>query len=246
MKIIDSGKIVKEKFPEIKIINFPDKSFDFSDLSGVHIWKINISDLEEDMNYFESFLSFDEKKKALRFKFAADRKRCVVSRACLRILCGKYLSIPGRLLEIQCSSKGKPGIFGVDFSFNVSHSKDMVMIGFSKLKNLGVDVEYNRDMNDFMSIARNYFHSSEFQVLESAPKAVKKSLFLRYWTVKESYVKALGEGLGKSVNSFYVMGNLFEGSMFQIVDPAETNENFFVHSFKPGINYFASVCFSLI
>ncbi|MCB9481212.1 MAG: 4'-phosphopantetheinyl transferase superfamily protein [Desulfobacteraceae bacterium] len=245
MKNINRLKISEKDFPEIKIINFTDKLFECSDLSGVHVWKINITHLKEDFIYFESLLSLDEKEKALRFKFHDDRKRFVVSRACLRILCGMYLSKSPELIEISHTGKGKPYISEADFSFNVSHSKNIVLIGFSSSEYLGIDVEYNRDMNDFMSISKNYFHEKEIEVIESLPKALKKSWFLRCWTLKEAYVKAIGKGLGKSLKSFYAEGNLFEDNFLEITDIKEC-QKFLVHSFIPDNDYFAAVCFSLV
>lgn len=237
------NKVLNKNFPEIKILNFFEKDFDFFNLQGIHIWKINISDLEDQLDYFESFLCFDENQKASRFKFKDDQNRCIISRACLRILCGKYLSKIPKSIEFAYKEKGKPYIREADFSFNVSHSKDIVLIGFSKFENLGIDVEYNRDMNDFMSIAKNYFHEKECEILESVPKTLRKCFFLRYWTVKEAYVKALGEGLGKSANSFYADGDLCGKKFLNIIDAGSLDKNFFVHSFLPQDNYFGAVCF---
>jgi 4'-phosphopantetheinyl transferase len=234
----------KNKFPDIVFSDFDSLNPLVPLLKGIHIWKISISSMKNNLEFFNKLLSHDEYEKALKFKFEEDRLRALISRACLRILCGKYLSETPKDLIFNYSSKGKPFLLYDDFYFNVSHSKDIVLIGFSEFENFGVDVEYNRKMNDYMSIAEKYFHFKEYEFLKNLEKDKRKSFFLRYWTAKESYVKALGDGAGKNFNSFYIKGGLTENQFEKIYETdKKSGRPAFVYSFLPGANYFGAFCF---
>ena len=58
---------------------------------------------------------------------------------------------------------------------------------------VGVDVEWlDRRIN--LGIADRYFAPSEVAYLQGVPLEERRSVFLRFWTLKESSVKALGTG----------------------------------------------------
>lgn len=233
----------KMKFPEIDFFSLKDTDPEVPDLTGVHIWEINLSLVKHNPGFFDTVLSPDEYEKSMKFRFADDRVRSSVSRGCLRILCSKYLSVSPEDLIFSCTSKGRPYLLSADFSFNVSHSKDFVLIGFSKLSGFGVDIEYNRRINDYMSIAEKYFHGEEYGFLKSLDKDEAKKIFLKYWTAKESYVKALGDGIGKRLNSFYIK-EPFPENQFAPIHETQNNScsKICVYSYVPHQDYFAAFC----
>ena len=57
----------------------------------------------------EQILSLDERERADRFRFDADRRRSVIGRGCLRLLLGKILSF-ARELRFEYDEFGKPGL----------------------------------------------------------------------------------------------------------------------------------------
>jgi 4'-phosphopantetheinyl transferase len=67
---------------------------------------------------------------------------------------------------------------------------------------VGVDVEQLRDLPDALIIAQQHFAPSETGALRSLPADARTTTFLRYWTHKEAVIKATGEGLGRSLDSF--------------------------------------------
>ncbi|MDL2231183.1 4'-phosphopantetheinyl transferase superfamily protein [Porphyromonadaceae bacterium OttesenSCG-928-L07] len=95
---------------------------------------------------------------------------------------------------------GKPYIEGVaNCHFNISHSGDYVLCAFSD-QEVGVDIERIRKMPE--RVALRYFHPNEIAALEKADD--KQDLFFTYWSLKETYLKYLGDGLNRGLSSFEV------------------------------------------
>jgi 4'-phosphopantetheinyl transferase len=67
-----------------------------------------------------------------------------------------------------------------------------------------VDVETRQRVIEFMAVARRFFSSVEYDALCHLDEGLRQRAFLRCWTRKESYVKALGQGLACSLKSFSV------------------------------------------
>ena len=80
------------------------------------------------------------------------------------------------------------------------------------------------------------FINSQLNIISDADK--KKNLFFDFWTVKESYLKAIGTGLTKPLNTFTVVKN---ADSIQLVD--NENDNLvFVKQYSFIDNYKLSVC----
>lgn len=74
--------------------------------------------------------------------------------------------------------------------FNISHSGDMAVCALGGME-LGVDIERMRAVKEGM--IRRVLTGREREWLTRS--ADKEEAFIRLWTLKESYVKATGEGL---------------------------------------------------
>jgi 4'-phosphopantetheinyl transferase len=60
---------------------------------------------------------------------------------------------------------------------------------------VGIDVEYIRPNPKGEQLAQQFFTSKEYKVIQSVPPDRRQRMFFNLWTVKESYLKATGEGL---------------------------------------------------
>lgn len=106
--------------------------------------------------------------------------------------------------EYKIGKNGKPFIKGAEkFHFNLSHSGDYAVIAFSQDGDVGVDIEKIRDTN--FNIAKRFFHSDEYESINASAEEEKTELFFRYWTLKESYLKATGTGFFRPINSFKIL-----------------------------------------
>ncbi len=104
--------------------------------------------------------------------------------------------------EIRIGSGGKPYLTNSAIFFNLSHSGERVMCAVSDME-VGCDVQKIGEVN--FKIADRFFSPSERRLLNSIEdKNEKIKMFYRLWTLKESYIKAVGTGLKTPLGSFSV------------------------------------------
>ncbi|MGP1471747.1 MAG: 4'-phosphopantetheinyl transferase family protein [Schwartzia sp. (in: firmicutes)] len=101
-------------------------------------------------------------------------------------------------LTICRHPKGKPYSPDSRFFFNWAHSGDWVLAGVGSSP-LGVDVERTRREKSWLAVAERFFRDEEKQTIAAASEEARGDLFLRYWTMKESYLKYTGEGLSGGI-----------------------------------------------
>ncbi|QEG01706.1 4'-phosphopantetheinyl transferase psf-1 [Stieleria maiorica] len=87
--------------------------------------------------------------------------------------------------------------------FNIAHTDGLVLCGVADppVDLVGVDVEsiHRRTSNE---LAQRYFAAPEVQFLESQPIDRQQYFFLRIWTLKEAFIKAIGTGLYTPLSDF--------------------------------------------
>ena len=173
------------------------------DKDRVHVWRarLNLSDFE--IARLATVLSPDEIARADRFRFARHRRRFIVARGILRQLLGNYLDIEPKDLQFDYGDRGKPYLKDVDelisLQFNLSHSQEYALYGFTYHHLVGVDLEYLREMPDLIKIARRFFSNREYELLMRANEEARLKLFFQLWTAKEAYLKAIGTGIADSL-----------------------------------------------
>jgi 4'-phosphopantetheinyl transferase len=153
-------------------------------------------------------LSHDELERADKFVFERHRNRFVVGRACVRLLLGSYVNKSPRELEFNYGPCGKPELAESEHvtgvRFNLAHSKGTGLLGIASGREIGVDVEHWRTMNDGRDIAQRFFAPAEIEQLSSLDPEDWDAGFFACWTRKEAYIKARGEGLSIPLNEFAI------------------------------------------
>ena len=174
----------------------------------IHVWQVFFDREESHFNELARTLSEDERLKAKRFYFQKDQRRFVVTHGILRNILGRYLKIEPKRLKFSYGSHGKPAIDGVtdghSLYFNMSHSHSLALFAFTWGRKIGVDVEYVRSMPDAEEIAQRFFSPRENAVFRTVPAGKKLEAFFNCWTRKEAFLKAIGNGLSRSLDSFEV------------------------------------------
>ncbi|MBQ8970059.1 MAG: 4'-phosphopantetheinyl transferase superfamily protein [Lachnospiraceae bacterium] len=212
----------------------------------LYIMDVTIPPLE----FFLPRVSEDRIGRMKKFKFEMDRRRGLAAEALLNYgikqLC-PGLSFP---LELKRDENGRPsvtfsgkdkrllleaGVFleeedGIEFS--LSHSGDYAVCAISDRQGekLGVDIEKRRKNEG--KIAEHFFCENEVKRIRTAED------FYRYWTLKESFTKAVGLGLGLSLNSFEVQLSGEEAEFIYPDDP----ETFRGRIYEPFDGYTVAVC----
>jgi 4'-phosphopantetheinyl transferase len=179
------------------------------DLDGgsVHLWYGETKSAEQ-QPWTEKLLSSDEAARRERFHFEDDRKSFAFCRGLLRTVLAAYCGADPRELRFRYSEHGKPSLAGTgaeqELQFNLSHTRGAVMLGISRRRAVGVDVERVREDLRPREIAARFFSAAEQQALRGLPEAEQRQAFFRCWTRKEAFLKARGHGLSFPLDRFDV------------------------------------------
>jgi len=174
----------------------------------VHVWCAWLDQSISNLEWLTHTLSMDELLRADRFRFEQDRQRYIIGRGLLRTILGYYLGIePGRL-HFCYGMYGKPALAEMSgtstLRFSLAHAHGLALYAVSRDRELGVDLELIRHIADTEQIVNRYFSEREKAVFRALTADKKQEAFFTYWTCKEAYLKASGEGLTRPLNQIDV------------------------------------------
>jgi 4'-phosphopantetheinyl transferase len=127
-----------------------------------------------------------------------------ITRALQRTVLSQYENCPPSQWVFSREDSGKPMITSPRTSvcFNLSHTQEWVACAVAQSSLVGVDVENCRREVPVLTLARRFFSKQEYLDLTSLPEEDQKSRFFDCWTLKESYIKARGEGIALGLSKF--------------------------------------------
>ena len=167
-------------------------------------------------------LNDEEKSRAARFHFAADRERWMRSRALLRRTLSVRLGTDPSGLQFITAANGKPALmqkaFGmigsadesaegnlrIPLEFNLSHSGSFAAIAVST-EPVGVDIEAWKEDLPVADLAAHEFRKDESAAIGNSSEP--HLLFYRLWTAKEAVMKCTGLGLSLPPASIQIHGD---------------------------------------
>jgi len=171
----------------------------------VHVWWSWVDAAVGVVSSMEASLNEKERLRAAKFLHNTDRTRYVFGRGMLRQILATYVDAKPEDVTFSTNEFGKPFLdqpfASSGLYFNLSHSKDLVVVAVAFDQHIGVDVEFVRQISDVDAIARRCFTDFERELLAGEIDS-KTSNFFRCWTRKEAFVKAIGKGLSVPLNSF--------------------------------------------
>jgi 4'-phosphopantetheinyl transferase len=173
----------------------------------VHIWRVHLNCSKSAVRLFDETLAPEERARAERFHFDRDRRRFIAARAQLRMILARYVGVDPHALVFTYGSRGKPSLaqpLEPPIRFNLSHSGELALVGITLDRDIGVDLEEVRSFDDIDRLAERFFSPGENAHLRALPDAARLEAFFCCWTLKEAYVKATGDGLGRATESFDV------------------------------------------
>lgn len=145
------------------------------------------------------FVSKEKRKRLSRFVRKDDFIRSLASDLLVRVLIVNRLNLSNKEIRFTLNDFGKPYLDGGRIEFNVSHSGEWVVAAVSQFP-VGIDVEQIQPVK--LDIARRFFSEQEYSDLLAKKGEEQNHYFFDLWTLKESYVKACGQGLSIPLNSF--------------------------------------------
>ncbi|MBE7897104.1 4'-phosphopantetheinyl transferase [Paenibacillus jamilae] len=168
----------------------------------MEIYAIDTSKPEAEEHYelLVNQVSLEKQHKLDRFLHREDALRGLYADVLLRWLVCRQLKIPNASLQFTYNAFGKPSLLNAPaFHFNVSHSGKWVVCAIDDHP-LGIDIEQLRPI-DF-EVGRVCFSDTEYDALMQQDAESRLSYFYDLWTLKESFVKAEGQGLTLPLKSF--------------------------------------------
>jgi 4'-phosphopantetheinyl transferase len=168
----------------------------------VDVWRAPIGEQPAQVaQLLESLLSPDEIDRASRFHFERDRRLFIVGRGTLRVLLGGYLGRAPQEIAFRYGANGKPllapeGAGSPPLHFNVTHSDGIALLAFTRIGDVGIDLERIRDLPDWQAIAEASLSPRQLERLWQHPVDRRREEFFRAWTQQEALLKAAGTGLG--------------------------------------------------
>lgn len=200
--------------------------------NAVHVWRISL-----DSPFDKSILSPDEIERAGRFKVPVLYDRYCSGRCALRVTLSRYLDTSPQSIQFKYNEHGKPFASNA-IDFNLSHAGGRMILGVTKGRMIGVDIETRNRRTESETIARRFFSPNEVEQLLRFPMHERGAAFLRCWVRKEAYVKAIGIGIGGGLQNFAV--SLADCAITSLLWPGSAGDWTF-HDVDAGPEFVASV-----
>jgi 4'-phosphopantetheinyl transferase len=206
----------------------------------VDIWQTSLIRSSPEIEKLASSLNIEERSRADKFKSEIHRNRFIVARGVLRQILSLYLDLNPNKIEFIYSDRGKPYLSDnhLNLQFNLSHSEDLAVYAITQNKKIGIDVEYINSNNDYLGIARRFFSAKEVKTIEAVTKTERSQLFFQFWTAKEAYLKATGEGLSGSLDKVEIN---FDQEKYIYTINSKNTPNWQLYQFNPTEKYLATV-----
>jgi 4'-phosphopantetheinyl transferase len=213
----------------------------------LHVWRIDQRAWAARREELEALLDNDERTRAARFKFDRLTLGFTIARGRQRTILGRYLGMDPASLRFRLGAHGKPELDLAEgappLRFNLSHSGDFVLLAVTHDQRVGVDIEaMTRTIGEMEDIADRFFAPAEFEIWRSLPSADRRHAFFLCWTRKEAFLKALGDGLSRPLDSFEV--ELRPGAPARLLSlDGEPVAAWRLVGLDPGSDYAGAVCY---
>ena len=154
-----------------------------------------------------ALLSPEERAIAAAFDSPDRRRSYIAAHALLRSILGRMIGVAPNELVFRYGHRGKPELAGPaphNVQFNMSHSRDVVLVAVAHGRRVGVDIEHIDEPGDVRRIAARFLSPRDRDAIEQLPLERQREGFLRCWTRKEAYMKARGDGISRPLDDFDV------------------------------------------
>jgi 4'-phosphopantetheinyl transferase len=177
--------------------------------TAVKVYYTDLSPLTDPSYLDRCFAILDDQEKQ-RFELLAlenNQKEFLVGHALVRWTLSCLTHVPPQDWHYQQGEQGKPEIHApADYKalkFNLSHTDGMVVCAINWNNRIGIDVENEISRTGKTAgLAQKFFTQDEVTRLNALPLSARRHRFFQLWTLKESFIKALGAGMSIPLNQF--------------------------------------------
>ncbi|XP_071714133.1 uncharacterized protein [Rutidosis leptorrhynchoides] len=175
-----------------------------------HLWYVIPNEVKSQflLRQYVDLLSPLEKERVFSIDKDELRKTSILARAFVRSTISRYQlhsNVSPSSLEFKKNTHGKPQVIWQyndewdppPLHFNISHTSSLIACGVTIGSPIGIDVEEKKRKlkNNILAFAKRYFSCEEVTMLSAiSDPEVQRREFIKLWTLKEAYVKALGRG----------------------------------------------------
>ena len=140
----------------------------------------------------DKLLSFPTSIRSIIGKYSIDQDRDARILSKLLLLNGLSDLFPNEKIDLELlQTTDKPTYKNLPIHFTSSHSQDLVVAAFSKTQEIGIDIEFKKDID--IEIFKDFLHVQEQKALQKSKS--KSGLFYSLWTKKEALLKTSGTGI---------------------------------------------------
>lgn len=216
----------------------------------IHLWLAYYDEIDDPLlhAHYRALMSRSEQDQEPRFYFARDRRRYLVTRALVRTVLSRYAGLAPAQWEFRTNPYGRPeianvGLPGGQIAFNISHTHSLIILGVTRRRALGVDVENVQSRPVSLDIADQCFAQPEVATLARTPAELRQQRFFEFWTLKESYIKARGMGLSLPLSKFSFSFPAQRRVRIDIdPDLGDDPRRWCFWQFSPAVPYLAAIC----
>jgi len=168
------------------------------------VYIANLTNYKQDtqlMHLFWECLSTKEQTQAKQYYTSDLSDRYIISHGVLRYILSYYTRQLPQDIEFIHNEYGKPFLKNNNIQFNMSHSHDMVSYIISLDYRVGIDIELHDSTIDVHELSDLVFTPKEHEFIIKLDTIKKLDLFYKLWTIKESLIKASGQGLSYPINT---------------------------------------------
>ncbi len=160
----------------------------------VHVWRARLDDPRWPG---AAALPASDRERAERFLRPQPARRWSASRWALRLTLAAYLDQEPSSIELDTQANGKPRLRDDEsIRFNLSHSHDLALIGITRRREIGIDVERKLPDRDFLALARDGLPPEAAELVRRVPVEARPDVFYAAWARREAVAKCGGDGLG--------------------------------------------------
>lgn len=211
--------------------------------NGINIMKLFILSMDiksnvlnDNFNELLTFLDVYNRYKILKVKNKEAQIRSLAGQLLIRSIIHNDLNIPNTDIMFSKNEYGKPYLENnPDFHFNISHSQNQIVC-VSSCNCVGIDIQHIELIS--LDLARKFFTKQEYlHLINLYPYRKRLEAFYDIWTLKESFIKAVGKGLHIPLNTFNLV---HEDKLVSSIHFDESS--YYFKQYNTIENYKLSVC----
>ncbi|MCX7843033.1 MAG: 4'-phosphopantetheinyl transferase superfamily protein [Clostridia bacterium] len=176
--------------------------------NGFKAWVVDVRSFKPWLDAIKNCLSKEEMIRGCTITNKNAQELFFLRKGIARILIAHFASRHPCEITFERTDEGKPFIalpIPNCIYFNISHSKEYLLVGISENRDIGVDIEKIRQDAGHAVLAESVFSPLEKALYSSYSPSEKLRCFYKAWVQKEAVSKAVGKGISYGFDTLDVL-----------------------------------------